>query len=302
MSDEILQQVNWSLHYDLGTNLYVNDLEKKNNKFEFKINLSKPIYHKDSFTNEKTLSHLILKEVGIGHVLKKNKISIKLPTYSAIKNSVNTRIKVLNNESEKIILSASSYNLAQLTETDHYLKPISYITSSLYHDGFFEVEANMSRKMIKYLNLLSDLELIRKVDGGYRESPKFITLKSKLKDKSFDQMKILVYSDVLANAYDTLRNFFNFKFIDQHIKIEKSYYADSFESNKLLQKTKKDMYYSFAKRYHATPYYKYYPNLQNLITVDCFKQDGEKIIGDEKIFDTAFKMREEKIDYATIVY
>jgi len=300
MIEQILYEINWQVKNDLGTNLYVDHIKKVDRYYKFNLNLSTPVFHTDSSTNEKMINYLILKDIARGTASKRKKISIKLPKFREVNKKVNLRLKILNTESERIVLNASSDNIAKLNEVDHYLKPIAYIASNIYHNDFFSTKERLSPKMNKYLNLLEDLKLIRKVDGGYKEESKFLYIKKKCND--FEEFKIAIYSFVLNNSYETLRNFFNFTFIDPYIKIENSYYTDSIESNKLLKRLEGEMRISYLKRYHYIQSYKFYPYLYDLIDVKCFEKENKRIVGIEGIYDKVSQMREEKIDFATLTY
>ena len=159
----------------------------------------------------------------------------------------------------------------------------------------------MNPKMNKYLHLLNDLNIIRKVEGGYKDTPKFISLKKSY--NLFEPLKIAIYSNVLSEGYETLRHYFNFRFIDSYLKIENSYYADAVESNKILKRREDEMFKSYLKRYVHIPEYKFYPHLQELISVESFNtEDSGSIFGVEQIFNSVYESREREIDFAKILY
>lgn len=301
IDEKILYQVNWQIKNDLGVNVYADEIEENGGKCEFRLNLSTPIFHEDTLTKYKTVSYLIFKDLLKGSVSTNKKNKVYLPKIKEMTKKVISRYNILNKVSERIVLNASSDNIAKLNEVDHFLKPISYIALQLYEKNFFPIEQKMSPKMNKYLNLLNDLELIKKVEGGYKESSKFISLKKKV--NQFEELKHAIYSDTLSQGYETLRNYFNFRFIDSYIKIENSYYADSVESNRLLKRTEKEMLTQFIKRYAQMPSYKFNPHLRELALAGSFKYENQGVItGINEIYEEIYSSREKEIDFAKILY
>ena len=301
MNNNILTQVNWQVRHDLGTNLYADSLERDGRKFGFRLNLSKPIIHADSQTKEKTLSYLVLTRVATGSASgNESKFSIKLPKFREVNKKINLGYTALNVECERIVLKATSNQIAKLSEVDHFLRPVSDIIYKLYSDTFINFEEGHDDRFARYLELLQDLDLIKKVDDGYKENSKFIGLKNRASD--FNNFKHLIYSHILSEAYETLRNFFNFTFIEPYIKIENSYYADSVESNKLLKRTKQDMYSQYLLRYHKMRQNKFNNDVHDLVTVGSFSQNANILSGQQEIFEEVSSLREREIDFARIVH
>jgi len=292
MNQDMLNQVSWQIRNDLGTNLYADNFQKVGKsqaRYSFDLNLSFPVCHVDSISKQRYVNYLVLKNVAMGNLEKKDNYAVNLPKFNEVNKKVKTHLSALNEESEKIILASSSNKIAKLSEVDHYLKPISFIMGSMFTDDSFENDENIDPRMKKYLSLLSDLTLIEKSDDYYTPDKLLVSIMKK--SDNLKEFKENIYAYLLDNAYETLRDVFNFTFIEPYIKLENSYYSDSVESNKLIRQTKQDMLKRFKIRYNSIRPYKFFTYLNDLVNIDCLHKSDSSYIGDDEIFETVSDKR-----------
>lgn len=247
----------------------VDDVYKYENKYIVDLKVEYPLYIIDD-KNNKYYDNRILDIHNIGSLIFTNKGDlIEYPERFECDLAVKERLNYWREKLEKIIISATSKQIAQITRYSNFWNPINFIISSIIYNKKVHKEDfqnSKPRNIIRYLQLLEHLDLIKQEENIYDFSPEVSLKYDKLQND--DKLKEWVLSILIEKRYKTIRDVFNIKQLTPLIKTENVYYIPALNADELLYKTLDSL-----TRYYA----EWYDNQVSKLDVQYWLRDLVKV-------------------------
>ena len=195
-----------------------------------------PLMIKDDREPEKKLLH-VLKIDTLGSLALDQELHV-------LKDRTTTRDECIRNlllffelwkkRAEEMIVTISSDYLVRISRFRHFFDPIDEIVLALWENQrISDAEIDFARigirrkKIRLYLKLLEGLDLVRKIDNGYQEGNRFVSLREKIKDKR--KFKDDLLSFIIKERYPALRDIFKLTILEPTIHIDSSIYIPEIE-------------------------------------------------------------------------
>ena len=139
---------------------------------------------------------------------------------------------------ERIILAASTDQIARIAETQWVLNPILKVISNLERKEIISDEevkqVSRTERMKQYLELLETLQLVRRIDGGYTYGNLLTSLQENRSIKGIEELEVTVLSHILKTSYPVLRDVFHITQIDRFLHVDSCYYTPALEAETIL--------------------------------------------------------------------
>lgn len=272
----------------------IGDIYKYDSNYIVDLKVEYPLYIVDD-KKRKFYDNRILDIHNIGSLIYTIKGDlVEYPERLECDLAVKERLNYWREKLEKIIISATSKQIAQITRYSNFWNPINFIISSIvYNKKVFKEDFQNSkpRNIMRYLQLLEHLELIKQEDGIYDFSPEVSLKYDKL--QSDDKLKEWILSILIEKRYKTIRDVFNITQLTPLIKTENVYYIPSLNADELLYK----------KLESLTKYYiEWYDNKVSILDVQYWLRDLVKVgvmhyednyyFGNDKMFKKMMKQKD----------
>jgi plasmid maintenance system killer protein len=231
---------------------------------------------------------------NIGSLIYTNKGDlIEYPERLECDLAVKERLNYWREKLEKIIISATSEQIARITRYSNFWNPINFIISSIvYNEKVHKEDFQKSkpRNIMRYLQLLEHLDLINQKENIYDFTPEVSLKYDALQDD--EKLKEWILSILIEKRYKIIRDVFNITQLTPLIKTENVYYIPSLNADELLYKSLDSL-----TRYYA----EWYDNkvskldvqywLRDLVKVDVMQYEDDYYFGNDKMFK---KMMDQK--------
>jgi hypothetical protein len=257
----------------------------------------------DRSPSEKIVKFLSMKNLGTIRFSEDLKPRDATPREDCIKQ-LNTFLKIWQERAERIIVTASSDQLARIGETQWILAPFRMIVSYLLqkevmYDNEVERERPIKeRKLGQYLKLLESLDLVRRIDNGYTHGNLFTALL----EKSTNTMdfKTAIMSCLIRERYSMLRDIFAISQLETFVHVDSCYYKPALEAEKIVH-LKRDtiINYYFAFYGKKSPVRLAYI-LDELVGANALKSSDKYYYGNEELFDRMLNMKNELQELGTL--
>lgn len=281
------------------------EYDKRENLYVSRLRSDYPLLIQDDLIPEKRTMH-ILKIENLGNIsINSDNQIVKEKTSSRedIIANLNLFFKLWKERAERIVISASSHNLVRITESSHFFDPMESVLFYLWdeqkiHDEDIKAQRDPKRrKRIKlYLNLLEGLELVRRVDDGYCEGNKFISLKEEVNHNE-EEFRNVVLSHIIRERYTTLRDVFQLEFLEPTIHIDNSIYLPELESEQTVYRNMRSisMDYSYYYGRSVNPL-DLKLILKRLVKAEAITQKGRYYSGNEQLLRSMVDMKKKMPD------
>ena len=140
---------------------------------------------------------------------------------------------------ERIIVKASSDNLANINEARWVLGKIGTIISRLkLNNAILDSELDAlptkeARKLRRYLQLLEGLDIVNHKDDGYSYGNMFTELSFKAKN-DFEKLSTAILSYIIKERYSALRETFGISQLETFVHVDSCYYRPALEAEHLI--------------------------------------------------------------------
>jgi hypothetical protein len=158
---------------------------------------------------------------------------------------------------ENIVVAVSSLQLANTSSARVFLNPVNMILANFLQKeevviSFVELEKLRRRaKLMRWLSLLEDLELVKKIEDGYTYGDMFTELRKEAKsDKEF---KTLAMAHVLRECYPMLREVFRIRQLETLVHLDSCYYRPALEAETILYQKAESLFSRFMTDYRYRP-------------------------------------------------
>lgn len=280
--------------YDENDNLYVSTLRS-----------DYPLLIQDDLSPEKRTMRVIkIGKIGTISINSNNQvIREKTSSREDIIANLNLFFKLWKERAERIVVNASSKNLVQISDFSHFFDPIISVLFYLWDEHeILNEDINIKRsperrkKMKLYLNLLEGLDIVRKVDGGYREGNTFLSLREEVKNDE-EHFKNVVLSHIIQERYTTLRDVFQLTILEPTIHIDNSVYLPELEAERTVYRNmnsiKRDYEYYYGRSINPLDLKMI---LKRLVNANAITQEGKYYSGNQKLLNTMVSIKKSNPD------
>jgi hypothetical protein len=253
----------------------------------------------DDRSDERTVKFLSMKGLG---TLRFSEDLKPIESASTKKEECVEKLKsfleIWQERAERIVIMASSDQLARISETQWVLAPIREIISNLLqkdciYDGEIKVKGE---KIGQYLKLLEDLELIQKVESGYTYGNLFTALREKTPNQNSQEFKMTVLSHIIRERYPMLVEVFGITQLIPFIHVESAYYQPTLEAEKLLYRKRESIITNCAQVYGYKDSLRINYILDELVGVGALERRNRCYYGNEEMFSKMLEMKGELSD------
>ena len=199
------------------------------------------------------------------------------------------------------MVTASSEVFAKIAESIHVLNPLWLVLGEISkldktgHDFLLErEEIDQQRrpwKIRQYLELLAELNIVRKVDNDYTYGNLYVTLLEQY-GKDPRELQSILLSHVIKSKYSTLRQVFGITQLEPFVHLANSYYWPSLDAEKLMHTTRSHLYQRFQDYYNKVSSWDFNSKLSELTENGALQYENGYIIGDKDQFDTMLEMKQ----------
>jgi len=277
----------------ISTSAPIFDETQKVWKAQFKSDYPR-IIQDDMEPEKRILRFITLKGLGEIKLSQDLKVLEATPREKCVEN-LDSFLKLWLERAERIIVSASSDQLARVSGAEFVLNPIVMIISNLSQKSFiydWEIDDEVRPENIKqYLKLLEELKVVERRENGWRDGNLFSALWEK--SKIFKEFQTNILSYVIRERYSVIREILDIRRFETFVHVDTCYYAPSLEAEELLFRKEESIRSDYENLYDEIGPLRFRQILGELVTVGALKKKDGYYCGEEKIFDQMLVMREQ---------
>jgi len=208
---------------------------------------------------------------------------------------LHTLLRMWRERAEKIIVTASSDQLARLGETQWVLAPIRMIVSHLVRKEVLydsEIERESPRRVEKvhqYLKLLEGLNLVHRIDNGYTSGNLFTALLEKAENVM--EFKTAILSCVIRERYSILRDVFDISQLETFVHIDNCYYRPALEAERILHWKRDTILHQYLEFYGRKSPMRLAYILDELVGANALEYSHNYYYGNKELFDQMLEMK-----------
>jgi hypothetical protein len=251
------------------------------------------IIHNDRTPEERKLRFLTLHQLGTVKISQNlSQSSISATPREECADNLTSQIELWEERANRIIIKASSDNLAQTNPAQTFLGKIGTIIERLECKNIIydrEIETfnkDESAKLKKYLSLLEGLEIVEHKENYYSYGNMYTELSYRAQKVNLD-LNTIILSHILKNRYPALRETFGITHLQPVIHIDSMYYRPALEADELISWK----YESFE--HHCNMLYGYDSKisfrlpfiLKELVNVDALRYKDKMYVGNESLWE-----------------
>jgi len=171
---------------------------------------------------------------------------------------IHSYLSMWKEQVENIVVTASSKQLANTHPAKTFLHPANMILASFRQkkDAIItpeEMEKLRRRhaKIERWVSLLEDLKLIKKIGNDYSYGETFVALEKKATTHSEFENLSMAY--ILENSYPTLKEIFHIQQFEPLVHLDSCYYRPALEAEDVLYQTSDSLFKRFVLDYSYRP-------------------------------------------------
>jgi hypothetical protein len=171
---------------------------------------------------------------------------------------IHTYLDLWREQVENIVVTASSKQLANTHPARTFLHPANMILASFRQKRDCvitseELEKLRRRhsKIERWVSLLEDLKLIKKIESGYIYGDKFVGLEEKAHNHT--EFETLSMAYVLEKSYPLLKEIFHIQQFEPLVHLDSCYYRPALEAEDVLYQTSHSLFKRFVADYSYRP-------------------------------------------------
>jgi hypothetical protein len=263
------------------------------------------IIHDDRSPDERFLKFLSLRRLGtikIGENLE----PLEATSRETCVNNLSCFLNMWQERAERIIVKASSDNLASINEARWVLGKIGTIISRLkLNDVILDSELDTlpvkeAVKLKRYLQLLEGLDIVSRKDEGYSYGNMFTEL-SLNTNNDFEKLNTAILSLIIKERYSALKETFGISQLETFVHVDSCYYRPALEAERLIYWNADSfaehvmMFYGNKSKVHfRLPYI-----LEELVNVKALKHEDKFYFGNDRLFKEMQTLKDEMTELAS---
>ncbi len=262
------------------------------------------IIHDDRCPEERTLKFLSLRRLGAIRI-GENLQPIGATSREDCVNNLSGYLNMWQERAERIIVKASSDNLASTIEAKMFLGKIGAIISRLKWNQVIldsEIDAfpiKKAGKLRRYLQFLESLEIVEHKDIGYSYGNMFAELSHGI-GNNFEKLNTAILSHIIKTRYSALIETFGISQLETVVHVDSCYYRPALEAEALIYWNKDSfehhinmLYGTKSNVYFRLPYI-----LEELVHVKALECEDKLYFGNEALFKEMQKSKDEMAELA----
>ena len=251
----------------------------------------------DDVSGEVLVGFLDLKDLGTVK-LDNNFHTIHATSKKNCDDQLSSRLDLWKQQTERIVINVSSEAFAKIEESIHVLNPLELILDQLVRtvrDNEIKIldsdihKQNNPDRIMQYLELLLELEIVRKVQDGYMHGNVYVGLLEKT--NTSNNLKTLLLSYIIAKKYSTLRQVFGITQLEPYIHLANTYYSASLEAEKLIHISQSHLYQRYQNFYKTISRWAFDSKLNELVDKGALQYDNNCLVGNKEYFDNMLQMK-----------
>lgn len=271
--------------------------EENTKTWKVQLRSTYPRIIRDERFKETIVRFLALADLGTININEKLQI-VDATSDDNIEDNLVSRLDLWKQQSEQIVVKASSDVFAKIAESTHVLYPLGLILDVLarHKESKFTIleieveEQRRPKKIRQYLQLLEELDIVRKVDNGYTYGNIFVGLMEQTVDEP-RKLKTALISHVINRKYSTLRQVFGINQLEPYVRLANAYYWPSLDAEKLVYTTRSRLLQRYQDYYDKVSGWDFETRLSELQYEGAIVEDNGYLIGDKDRFENMLKMK-----------
>ncbi len=252
----------------------------------------------DDVSGETLVGFLDLKDLGTIR-LNDNLQIIDATSSEKCDDQLSSRLDLWKQQTERIVISVSSDVFAKIEESIHVLNPLELILDQLIStvkDNEIKIldsdihEQHNPGRIMQYLELLLELDIVRRVQSGYVHGNTYVGLLEEANNSQ--NIKTLLLSHVIKQKYSTLRQVFGITQLEPYVHLANVYYSASLEAEKLIHISQSNLYRRYQGFYRRISRWAFDSKLNELVDKGALQYDNDYLVGNEEYFDNMLQMKE----------
>lgn len=252
---------------------------------------------KDEQTNDVLVRFLDLRKLGILKIDNELQV-IEATSTESCESQLVSRIEMWKAQSEQIVIKASSDVFGKIAVGEYVLNPFLLIFDRLarHRDTFTildeEINAQQrSSRLRQYLQLLEELEIVKKVDQGYSYGNRYVGILEESKTKGLDMQTALI-SHVIERRYSALRQVFGITQLEPYVHLANAFYWPSLDAERLVHTTRKSLMQRFRDFYGKVFTWGFDLKLSHLIKQGAIIEENGYLTGDKVRFESMLTLKQ----------
>lgn len=274
--------------------------DEKTKIWKAQLRSTYPRIIEDEKSNEVLVGFLDLRDLGMIKLNDKLQVLDATPSKKC-DEQLSSRLDLWKQQTERIVVTASSDVFAKIEESIHVLNPLELILEQLINtvkdkeikilDTDIHEQRNTDRIM-QYLELLLELDIVRRVQGGYVHGNTYVGLLEKEKSNS-RKLRTVLLSYVIKQKYSTLRQVFGIRQLEPYIHLANAYYSASLEAERLIHISRPHLYQRYQNFYKKITTWEFDSKLNELIDKESLQYENNYLMGNKEHFDNMLEMKQE---------
>src|SRR4030066_1473233 len=196
---------------------------------------------------------------------------------------------------ENIIVAASSQQLAKTSPARVFLNPANMILANLLQRkdsaiSFEQLERLRRHTRIeRWLALLEDLKLIKRIEEGYTYGEMFTALEKEAHSDSHFEILSMAY--ILKKSYPLLKEIFHIQQFEPLVHLDSCYYRPALEAEDVLYQTSDSLFRRFVADYNYRPNTELRHVLLDLQKSDALRYENSYYCANDKIFKEMLNLK-----------
>ncbi len=272
--------------------------DKKTKTWSTQLRSTYPRIIEDEESKEIVVKFLNLMDLGTITMNEEFQV-IKATTSDNCEDQLLLRLDLWKKMSETIVVTASSNVFAEIAEGIHVLYPLvlilDKITSLKDSDNFKILESDVDEqrrpeRIRQYLDLLEELDIVRKVNDGYVYGNVYVGILEKLKMNS-KKFKTTLLSYVIKHKYSTLRQVFDIRQLEPFVHLANAYYWPSLDAEKLVHMSRAHLYQRYQDYYDKITTWDFESRVSELTDHGALQLEHGYLIGNKDRFEEMLELK-----------
>lgn len=254
----------------------------------------------DEKSKETIIRFLNLRDLGTIEINENLKI-VEATSNQKCEYQLTSRIELWKQQAAKIVVTASSDVFAKIAESIHVLNPLWLVLGEITKldkgqnvlvEGDEIDQQRRPYKIRQYLELLAELDIVRKVDNGYTYGNVYVGLLENCSSKNSRELQTILLSHVIKRKYSTLRQVFGITQLEPFVHLANAYYWPSLDAEKLMHTTRSHLYQRFQEYYNKVSSWDFNSKLSELTDKGALQYENGYLIGDKDQFDVMLELKQ----------
>ena len=272
--------------------------DSKTGEWEARLQSTYPRIIQDAKSEDVIVRFLQLRDLGVVRLNKGLRVTNATSSEDA-ELQLGARLDLWKNQAERIVVNASSDVFAKIVESLHVLNPLKQILDQLTKRSenirLSDIEIDDQARPVRirqYLDLLVELQIVRRVEDGYSYGNTFTALAEQTRN-DFRTLETALISHVIRQKYSTLRQVFDITQLEPFIHLDNCYYWPALDAEKLVKATRSSMYQRQLDYYDWMPTWDFDSKLQDLLDQGELVEEDGYIGGNVDHFDKMLELKRE---------